>query len=33
MHPQTLYKNAPSLAIGRALGYQHRFDTIAVRLR
>jgi len=30
---QTLLSNTGSLAIGRALGYQQRFETVSVRLR
>ena len=33
MQWQTLESNAPSMAIGRALGYQPYCRTIAVRLR
>ncbi len=33
MQWQTLVENTPSLAIGRALGYRQRFETVAVRLR
>jgi len=33
MQWQTLVSNAPSLAVGRALGYEHRFDSLAFRLR
>ncbi len=33
MQWQTLLSNEPSLAVGRALGYQHRFDSLALRLR
>lgn len=32
MQWQTLVENAPSLAIGQALGYQQRYRTVAVRL-
>lgn len=33
MQWQTLADNAPSLAIGKSLGYRHRYRTVAVRLR
>lgn len=33
MQWQTLTSNMPSLAVGRALRYQYRFDSLALRLR